>query len=188
MCRYIHRGFTAPELIFTLSTAVLLLGYGLPSVIQLVQSVRLGSITQEFLNHYALARTYAQLSHSAIHLCSRSNNQCSESPQWSEGWIVFMDSDNNKQVDDGEILSLNQGLPDGYRLQPNTNTYHLVFQNDGQVVKINGSLPLTTFRLCSPHVSADTISLFSREIVLNGVGRPRLQHGRPEITECSNIL
>ncbi len=182
----VQRGLTLPELLATLTVSAILAGYAVPSGVELLAQARLATQVNSFLNSYHLARAEAIRHGRPIHLCSRERNQCSNTAQWDKGWLVFEDRNHNSTADADEILEAQEAIPPGYRLTPNINAGHLVFQGNGYVRKLNGSLPLMTLRLCSPQASSDNVEQESRELVINGSGRVRLQRGRAGITDCSN--
>ena len=182
----LEQGFTVNELLIALSIATIVIGYTVPSLSQLLESVRLGSYANQFLNHYRFARSSAILLDHNLHFCSRSDLLCNEKEDWSNGWLIYIDKNNNQQADEGEILRVGNGLPNNYSLSPNVNSNQLIFYTNGEVKKLNGSLPLITFRLCSIKANDKNQEIYARELVINGGGRMRLQHGRNGVTRCDD--
>ncbi|MGH1373247.1 MAG: GspH/FimT family pseudopilin [Cellvibrionaceae bacterium] len=177
-------GFTLPELITFIAVSVGLFQLAFSSFSHLIGSVQLGSATRQFLSHYALAKTTALQRNKTIHLCVSDGSECIDSEQWHEGWIIFEDKNDNLQAEADEILRVSEPLTSGYTLTSNTSSNHLVFSPNGRVVKSNGSLPLMTFRICNTAARPENMNRNAREMVINGAGRVRLQHGRNHITEC----
>ncbi len=182
--KYRSSGFTLPELLGVLAISMGILHIALPNLAFLINSIQLGSVTRQFLNHYALAKTTAMQRNTNIHLCVSDGLECIESDQWSNGWILFEDHNKNSQAETDEIIRTSAALPNGYTLSPNISTKHLVFTPNGRVSKANGSLPLMTFRMCSSRAKPESMNQYAREMVINGAGRIRLQNGRNHITSC----
>lgn len=180
-----NHGFTLLELTISLSVLIILTHYAIPSAIQLGSSVRLGTAAHQFLRSYSLGRATALQRGFNIHLCARDGIKCSQHNQWEQGWIVFIDNNDNQKVEPEEILNLSEALPSGYRFSSNTNSTHLIFLPEGRVIKLNGSLPLMTLRMCNPRATSENMQFDAREMVINASGRIRLQRGRNGVTQCS---
>lgn len=177
-------GFTLTELMMYIIISMGAFHIAIPSFTHLISSAQLGSITTKFLSHYALAKTVAMQRNTNIHLCVSEGLECIKSDQWHRGWILFEDYNQNNQAEEDEIIRIAPPLPNGYTLFPNKNTDHLVFSPNGLITKLNGSLPLMTFRMCSQKAKPENMNRYAREMVINGAGRVRLQYGRNHVTEC----
>jgi prepilin-type N-terminal cleavage/methylation domain-containing protein len=179
-----HSGFTLIECLTVLLIGLILSHFAVSSMAALVRSAQLFNSSNHFLASYAFARTEAIKQSRNIHLCVRNNDRCSQDSDWSQGWIIFDDKNNNGDVDSGETLRLFEPLAAGFELRPNRRESGLIFKSDGRVFRASGGLPLMTFRLCAPDAIAGTLAKRSREIIINAAGRPRIQPGREGITLC----
>lgn len=177
-------GFTLVELLVTLAVSAILLSTAIPGSFALINNAQLATQANSFLGAYNMARSEAIKRGHPIHLCSRNGLECADTDQWRHGWIIFRDLNNNGRSEEKEILNIGEALARGYELTPNMTVRQLIFHGDGYVRKLNGSLPMTTFRLCAPNADEYNLGTHSREMVINGSGRVRLQYGREEITEC----
>lgn len=91
-----RNGFTLIDLITTLSVASILLAVGLPNFNTQLQQARVKTATHQLLEAIALTRTQAVMSSKRTTI-SKQNN-------WNEGWIIFIDTDNDGKHDADEKL------------------------------------------------------------------------------------
>jgi len=180
------KGFTLIELFVALLIRGTFLLLAVPSFSGLIRSNRLVTQSHNFVTAARFARTEAISRNVSVLFCARTLYVCSGQPEWSSGWIAFVDSNNNGQVDKTEILRMFDELAEGYSLQPNVTAGWLIYYPDGSVRRGGGSggLPLMTFRLCAPDAKDGNLKEFSREIVINATGRMRLQLGREKAGAC----
>jgi len=182
-CRH-SCGFTLIELLVSVSVSVVLLTVATPAFLDLVRSNRLATQTHHFITAVNFARTEAINRNIQVIICVRAETGCDNSRSWEQGWIVFVDRNENSQVDAGELIRVFEPMKEGYSLRPNVTSNSLRFYPDGSVRRASRALPLMTFRLCAPDAKVGTLAARSREIVINATGRMRLQFGREGITKC----
>jgi len=165
------------------STLLLL---AVPSFSGLIRTNRLATQSHNFVTAARFARTEAISRNVSVVFCARALYLCSGQPDWSSGWIAFVDNDKDGQVDVTETLRIFDELAEGYSLQPNVTAGWLIYYPDGSVRRGGGSggLPLMTFRLCAPSATDGNLKESSREIVINATGRMRLQLGREKAGAC----
>ncbi|HEX2530903.1 MAG TPA: GspH/FimT family pseudopilin [Burkholderiaceae bacterium] len=96
-------GFSMIELMVVLAIAVILLGIGVPSFRQLIQSQRVTTVTNDFFAAILLARS------EAIQRGTRVDLVPADSIDWSSGWIVFIDRNGNLKPDAGEHIVFTHG-------------------------------------------------------------------------------
>ncbi len=180
------KGFTLIDLLITLSVLSILIFQVVPSFRQLINSSTLTTSQNQFLSAVQYARSEAVTHNYTTYMCARSELECSGDNQWEDGWIIYSDLNNNGQLDDeGEILRVFDSLSSGFTLRPNINTSAFKFMSDGVIRKVNGSLPMMTLTLCSPNANEQNIENNALEIVLNRLGRARIQKGIEGDTECN---
>ena len=175
------QGFTLIELVATLAVLMVTLSIGVPSLTALAHSMKLSSISSSFVSHMHLARAEAIKRNSRVVLCKSADGQsCSATGGWEQGWIVFHDANNNGLHEaDETILEREQALPPSLKLTGNLNVVnYLSFASTGATKLIGGAFQAGTLTLCHESASAGD----ARQIVLNAVGRPRVQ--KVSVTSC----
>src|SRR6476619_4227500 len=87
-------GFTLLELFIILTVMAILLGIGIPSFSAQLQRTRLETATSAMLEALALTRTQA--------ISANSRTTIRNISEWQDGWDIFLDSNNNGQLDGNE--------------------------------------------------------------------------------------
>jgi type IV fimbrial biogenesis protein FimT len=99
------RGTSLIETIFVLATAAILLGAGLPMLRDLVAGSRVMAGTNLLVADLAFARTESIKRSISVVLCeSLDGVSCTERPNWSNGWLIYVDEDDDRDFDSGEIV------------------------------------------------------------------------------------
>jgi type IV fimbrial biogenesis protein FimT len=174
-------GFTLLELLVVVTAMLVLLLVAAPSMSAVVNSIRLTSASNNFLSHMYLARSEAIKRNARVALCKSADGAtCASSGGWEQGWVVFHDTNNNGLLDAGEpVIARQQALPAALRLTGNQNVAKYVsFEPSGATRTVGGAFQAGTLTLCRQSVASNE----ARQIILNAVGRPRVQ--RLEIASC----
>ena len=110
-----QQGLTLLELIVTLGILTLLIALGLPSFLELIRANRLTSATNTLVAALNLTRSEAVTRGDFATLCASSNGaSCSAGGAFDQGWIVFIDPDENAQVENNnQIVRVYEPLADG---------------------------------------------------------------------------
>ena len=142
-------GLTLIELMAVIMIAGVLLAIAVPGMESLTSRSRQLNAVGDITAMLARARSEAATLYQPVTLCSSSDGlSCSGSLGWEEGWVMFVDKNSNKELDEGEtIIQVGQALPSG------TSLSALYFQGYDEVVAITfqkGGMPETagTFRYC----------------------------------------
>ncbi len=101
--RAYQQGVTLVELMATLVIAAILLAVAGPSFYEFIQNQRLSTMTNSFIGAIHTARTEAIRRGTTVSLCPASSvtkTACGGATDWTNGWIIFVDSD-----DDGVVAS-----------------------------------------------------------------------------------
>jgi len=105
----ISGGFTILELVIVMAIAAILLAIGVPTFQYVTASNRIASEINGLLGDMQFARSEAIKEGQTVTICASSSpyNACTGSPAgsaWQFGWIVFLDTNGNQQVDLGEAI------------------------------------------------------------------------------------
>lgn len=168
------RGYSLVEVLVTLLVLSVLISLSVVGFRSVGNSMQLTAATNSFITNLNLARSEAIKRNQRVVLCKSSDGVvCSSSGGWHQGWIVFHDANNNGQREAGESVV--------WRVE-----------NLGAEVRVNGNLSVSRYvsysptgetRLPSGAFQAGTVTVCrqspegtdARQIVLNAVGRARVQ-------------
>ncbi len=162
------RGFTLIELLITLSVASIMLTIAAPSYRVFVQDSQLIAQSNSFHSAMMLAKSEAVKRSRPATICSSTNGTaCNGGAVWSNGWLVFTDTNNDGVVDAGEqIIQVGSPLSGGNALNYN-NGARVTFAASGFAVGFNG-----TFSLCDNRGAAK-----AKRLILSNQGRLRTETG-----------
>ncbi len=113
-------GVTLLELIVTMAVLALLVGIGIPSFNSVVRNNRLATQANELVAALSLARSEASKRGLPVSVCVSSGGATCDtgSPDWADGWIVFVDAGAAGAVDGtDEVLQVGRRLAAGYGLE-----------------------------------------------------------------------
>jgi type IV fimbrial biogenesis protein FimT len=167
-------GMTFIELLATLSIAAILMTLAVPSFDSMLQTNRLATLSNTFLINLHLARSESIKRNTRVALCkSADGSTCTTGGDWSQGWIVFHDSNNNAQVNTGEdVLQVHEAIPSNLNLTGNSPVANYVsYASMGSARLISGALQAGTLTLCRSSTSSGE----ARNIVISATGRPRVE-------------
>jgi type IV fimbrial biogenesis protein FimT len=102
-------GFTLVELMITVAVVAILAAIALPSFQTSIRSNRAATATNEMIASLSLARTEAIRSNRSASMCASADGTACGA-NWSAGWIVWADTNNDNAVTAGErIIRFSQG-------------------------------------------------------------------------------
>ncbi len=160
-------GLTLIELLVALLVLSILITLAVPGIHELLLKQRVRNQSQLFQLALYQARSEAIRRVQEVTLCATDTElRCAaEQRSWSNGWLLFVDHQRNRQFDaDDQLLAEGAPLNEGMRLYWNRGRA-LEFDARGQSVGHNG-----TFVVC-----AGVEDRFSRKLILANTGRVRLQ-------------
>ncbi|MEJ8835733.1 GspH/FimT family pseudopilin [Ramlibacter sp. AN1133] len=176
------RGFTLVEVLVTVSVLGVLLAVGVPSFAELLDDLRLQTVSNDVLQQLMLARSEAIKRNARVVVCKSADGEaCAETGGWEQGWIVFHDANNSGTREPGEpVIQGLRGLPPGWRLVGNGPVTHYVSYGPVGVTRlVSGAFQAGSFTVCRASVDA----VQARRIIINAAGRPRVQKVR--LDSCS---
>ena len=162
-----YHGFTLIELIIVLAISGILLGLAVPSFSQMLARNQQTAQLYTLFHHHQYARSEAIKTNSRVLLCKSSDGQqCTKESEWSDGWIIFSDRDNDKKISLNErVIHIQQALPVSLSLKYRGFGSHnyIRYYADGHS-STNG-----TFTLCNPMGDES-----AKGIIISRTGRARI--------------
>ncbi|MES9966772.1 MAG: GspH/FimT family pseudopilin [Sedimenticola sp.] len=178
-CR--NRGLTLVELVVTLMVGTVLISIAASASRELTGRSRMSSAVNEVVSHLHLARSEAVKRGQRVILCpSLNGSDCEPTIEWQEGYMVFVDSDQDGKRDDGEPLlrlaksqkrQQNREMPILIR----TSLYRRKITYKASGMAKGGSN--ATFTFCDQQKHAAP-----RAVIISPTGRPRLSNTRSDGT------
>lgn len=121
-------GFTLIELIVTVMLAAIVLTIGVPSFrTAILNSTRVAQ-TNEIVGFLNLARSEAAKSGVRVIICRSTNGAtCTDdiTGVWENGWIVFVDRNQNNIPDNGEVIKVQGALTQNFTLRASGSSPNL---------------------------------------------------------------
>jgi len=159
-----RRGFTLYELLVTMLIAATVLAFGIPSFAAL-QARQQQRVEIDALFHAIhLARKESLMRRKVVSLCpSQDGRSCRPGKEWSQGWIMFENSDRDSppRVDDGEILLQHHAVAESVTIRANRRGFTL---RSVYLRATNG-----TFVVCDRYGR-----IAPKALVVSYTGRPRV--------------
>jgi type IV fimbrial biogenesis protein FimT len=152
--------------LLTSLTVVSALTTGTVAMQPLLERERLTTDVNILLTHLSLARSEAIRRATPVTLCkSATGYTCTPDSHWEQGWIVFVDADEDEEVGaDETIIRAQQPLSAGHTM----NLQAALGRNDALTYHPSGqSARNGTFTLCGRQHTAKTV-------ILNRIGRARV--------------
>jgi type IV fimbrial biogenesis protein FimT len=164
----VQKGLSLPELLLTLALSAVLLQLSLPGFQDLMASQRASAASNGVIATVAMARSAAMVYRHNVVICPRNPaGVCGRKSHWSNGAIVFADTNNNRRYDQDEVrYGTLPAVESGATLvwRSFRNRSYLLFRPSGITDWQNGH-----FQYCptdkNPH--------YARQIIINAAGRTR---------------
>lgn len=159
------KGISLMEVVGTLAIAALSLGMGLPALARVIDRTRIAHVQTALSDSALTASRLAVATGSATVICPANEaGRCSETLDWSAGWLVFVDSDGDFRTGGDDTVIRRFGAVDSsLRIYSTQGRKRIVFQPQGDSAGSN-----VTFTICGRRNSA--IGL----LVLSNAGRFRI--------------
>lgn len=157
-------GFSLVEASAALAVLAVLLALALPGFRGTLERQRAASAMHLVSAQLAQARSTAIMRRSPVTVCpSRGGGRCLAEPDWSAGWLLYLDPGRDEQPRSaGDILrEVRQPVHGSVRILASTGRLRVRYQPDGR----SGGNNLT-LRICG-------LSGLQGEVIVNNVGRVR---------------
>lgn len=140
-----QHGLTLIELLIVLAVAGILLGIAVPAFSGGLEASRSGAARGSLLASLVVASVRAGITGVHAVLCPSTDGlNCMDSSDWSQGWLVFLDSNASRELEGGErLLRAEPALAGRARLRSTVGRTRIVFQGNGGNAGSN-----VTFTLC----------------------------------------
>ena len=159
------RGFTLLELVLTVAVAAICTTVAVPALGPMLERQRATSAMEALATQMQLARMAAITYRQPAVLCpSPDGASCSSVPDWSGGWMLFLDADANRRPDPGEEVIRVETAPTSrhLRLLATRGRPQVRYMPDGRSAGSN-----VTISVCGRD------DLLLGAVILNNMGRPR---------------
>lgn len=165
------RGFTLVELLMSLAIAATLVFAGVPAYQHWLGQYQLNNQAQFMAGAFNEARSEAIRRNLRVTLCkTRDGSTCDEDARWEQGWIMFVDQNENGDLDDNEPVLRSEG-PAQARVSVHGNqpvANYVSFTSLGHARMLSGALQMGTLQLCLSGYDAV-------KVVLANGGRARIE-------------
>lgn len=171
-------GFSLLEVLVVLALLVVLLSLAAPELLGFRQLHQMQSRAEHLQSSLMLARSEALRRQQRVTVCVRQDNlanvpidDCDQAGTWDQGWVVFVDVNDNALRDGSEtVLLVQTALPDFMSLKGNATVDRYVsYGPEGRSQSKTDAFQAGTLTLCASgqaHVW---------RVVINAIGKPRLE-------------
>ena len=165
-------GFTLLEALVVLALVAVLASLAAPAMSRLLQQHRMQAKAEALFSSLILARSEALRQQQRVTVCARtSDDRCAAVGGWTQGWMVFVDTNANAQRESPEqVLQKHEALPAGMALEGNSLVSRYVsYGLEGRSQTTSGAFQAGTLTLCQ----VDAVQAW--HLVINALGKPRLE-------------
>jgi len=156
--------FTLLELMITISIVAILATLGVPAFVEFTQKQAISAAINSLHSDLLLARSRAIYEDVPVVACpGNAQSGCTDSAEWSRGWIVFADFNADRTLQDDETL-VRRAMPvEHMAINSSTGRTSFRFYPNGSTPGSNGSISF-----CGPGGPK-----LARKLVISNLGRIR---------------
>jgi type IV fimbrial biogenesis protein FimT len=174
-------GFTLLELLSTITIILIIFGIGIPVLKATLTTNRLATSINALAGTLAYTRSEAIRRNQHVVVCkSNASTVCTREGDWRQGWLVYVDMNQNRSLDEQETIlgshSLTEKIHVDYRAFG--SRHYLVYRPSG-TTRTNG-----TFTFCDPAYPET-----ARALIITKTGRARLSNVQADgsALDCGEI-
>ena len=144
-----ERGFTLIEMMIAFTILAILVTVSAPAIRDMVLNGRLTSQATELMADLAMARSESSRRGVRVAICKNAtggtaNTACSTTSAWTDGWLMFVDTNNDGSLTGGEtLLRVHQALPAGTTLTATPAANFVQARPSGNITPAG-----TVFKMC----------------------------------------
>lgn len=171
------RGFTLLEALVVLALLGILVAMAAPAVSDLRARHQVQAQAEGLLGSLVLARSEALRRQQRVSLCAQAaHSTCDASGRWQQGWLVFVDAnDNGLREAEEPLIEVHAALPSAVHLDAaSTAKAYFSFGSEGRSMSTNGAFMAATWRFCQASLPVGW------QVVGNAVGKPRIEKYTPQ--------
>ncbi|MCX7545166.1 GspH/FimT family pseudopilin [Marinicella gelatinilytica] len=159
-------GFTLIEMMIALAVITILTGYAVPNYQAFKHNKIMTTEINRLISSLHFARNQSIIYGSHVILCpSVSLKECDADSFWHKGWLVFKDDNQNRQLDNNEII-----LTTEQAMQESLKAVASVYRQKIRYDRL-GSSPGTNLSIRFCDLRGDD---HAKTVIVNNVGRPRV--------------
>lgn len=170
-------GFTLLEALVVLALLGILLSLAAPAMSRLQGGHRLQAQAEGFLDSLVLARSEALRRQQRVSLCAQAaEGTCDINGQWQQGWLVFVDENDNgvREVQEA-LIEVHAALPPAVQLGvTSTVKAYFSYGPEGRSMSANGAFMAGSWRFCQASLPQGW------QVVSNALGKPRIEKYTPQ--------
>jgi type IV fimbrial biogenesis protein FimT len=170
-------GFTLLEALVVLALIGVLAALAAPSVTGMRDRHQLQAQAEGLLSSLVLARSEALRRQQRVTLCPRTrDNACDASAAWQNGWLVFVDANDNAQREaDEPLIEVHGDVPLTVRMGvASTVKGYFSYGSEGRSQSTGGAFMAGTWRFCQASAPVGW------QVVSNALGKPRIEKYTPQ--------
>lgn len=183
-----QHGFTVIELLVALAIGAILTVLVIPGMRTMIGNSRLTTYTNDFITHTLLARNEAMRRGRSVVICGSAQPELADpdclgsttATDWSKGWFVFVDINDDGVHDAAEEILRRQVVSDSKTIVKINfslagGTSRVVYSAKGRLHKDHSSVSATAEVPIAVAVCNDNLEKSGRVIWINRVGRAWLR-------------
>ncbi len=170
-------GFTLLEALVVLAVAGVLVALAAPALSGMRARHQLQAQAEGLLDSLVLARSEALRRQQRVTLCPRTrDNACDATAPWQNGWLVFVDANDNAQREAEEsLIEVHGDVPQTVRMGVASSVKgYFSYGSEGRSQSTGGAFMAGTWRFCLASGPEGW------QVVSNALGKPRIEKYTPQ--------